>query len=190
MAIEDQVDGQRLGRCRDHLCLLARLQLGSGLRGKLDPSDVVQQTLLKAHEKKEQFRGHSDAELMAWLRQILANQLAEAARRFGAEARDLHKERSLEADLEKPARGLEACLAADQSSPSERIMREEQLLRLTQALAALPPDQRRAVELHHLKGYPVAEVGQLLGRSRAAVVGLLFRGLKRLRQLLDDPQAG
>jgi RNA polymerase sigma-70 factor (ECF subfamily) len=190
MAGEDQGDGKLPERCREYLCMLARLQLSPRLQSKLDASDVVQQTLLKAHEKMGQFRGHSDAELMAWLRQILANQLAETVRKYGAEARDLARERSLEANLENSSARLESWLAAVQSSPSQRVMREEQLLHLAQALATLPEDQRQAVELHHLQGYPVAEVGAMMGRSRAAVVGLLFRGLKRMRQLLDASEAG
>jgi RNA polymerase sigma-70 factor (ECF subfamily) len=189
MASDDRVHPDLLERCRDYLCLLARLQLSPRLQGKLDASDVVQQTLLKAHEKRDQFRGNSDAELMGWVRQILANQLAEAARKFGAEARDLNRERSLNSDLEESSARLESWLAADQSSPSQRVIREEQLLRLAQSLADLPPDQRRAVELHHLQGCPVAEVGRLMGRTQGAVVGLLFRGLKKLRHLLDDSEA-
>ena len=187
---EEQVQDKLAERCREYLCLLARLQLSPRLRGKLDPSDVVQQTLLKAHEKRDQFRGHSDAELMGWLRQILANQLAEAVRKFGTEARDLAREHSLQAGLEESSARLQSCLAADQSSPSQRVLREEQLLHLAQALAELPPDQRRAVELHHLQGCSLAEVSRRMDRSQAAVVGLLFRGMKKLRRLLDDSEAG
>jgi RNA polymerase sigma-70 factor (ECF subfamily) len=150
---------------------------------------VVQQTLLKAHEKRDQFRGRNEAERIGWLRQILANNLAEASRRFAAGARDVGRERSLEAGLGESSARLEACLLADQSSPSQRVMRHEQLLHLADALAELPEDQRRAVELHHLKGYSVAEVGQHMDKSKAAVVGLLFRGLKALRQRLKDGEA-
>jgi len=67
-------------------------------------------------------------------------------------------------------------------------MRQESVLNLAQALTRLPDDQRRAVELHHLQGHSVAEVGELLGRTRPAVVGLLFRGVKKLRQLLDGSE--
>jgi RNA polymerase sigma-70 factor (ECF subfamily) len=91
--------------------------------------------------------------------------------------------------VENSSARLESWLAAVQSSPSQRVIREEQLLQLAQALAELPAEQRQAVELHHLQGHPVAEVGEMMGRSRAAVVGLLFRGLKKLRQLLDDSEA-
>jgi RNA polymerase sigma-70 factor (ECF subfamily) len=177
-----------LERYRDYLSLLARLQLGSRLRAKLDASDVVQQALLQAHAGRAQFRGRTEAEWLSWLRAILANALAAAARQFSAEARDLTRERSLEADLDLSSSRLEALCVADQSSPSQRAVRGEELLRLARAMARLPADQQTAVELHYLKGLPVAEVASQLGRSRPAAVGLLFRGLKRLRELLRGPE--
>ena len=97
------------------------------------------------------------------------------------------RERSLEAELERSSSRLEVVLAADQTSPSERAVRGEELLRLAHALARLPEDQRRVVELHYLKGLTVAEVAEQIGRTRPAAVGLLFRGLKRLRELLREP---
>jgi RNA polymerase sigma-70 factor (ECF subfamily) len=183
-------DQPSLEAYRDYLRLLARLQLGSRLRAKLDASDVAQQTILQAHEKRAQFRGTTEAERLAWLRAILANVLAAAARRFDAKARDLGRERSLETELELSSSRLESLLAVDQTSPSERAVRGEELLRLAGALARLPDDQRRVVELHHLKGLTVLEVAQAMGRTRPAVVGLLFRGLKKLRELLRDQPEG
>jgi RNA polymerase sigma-70 factor, ECF subfamily len=176
-AIEDQ---------RDYLRLLVRLQLGSRLRAKLDASDVVQQAILQAHERRDQFRGRTEGEWLAWLRAILANALAASARRLNTQARDPGRERSLEAELERSASRLEGFLAADQTSPSERAVRGEELVLLAQALAQLPDDQRRAVELHYLQGMAVADVAESIGRTRPAAVGLLFRGLKRLRELLRD----
>lgn len=175
---------------RDYLRLLARTQLGPRLQAKLDASDVAQQAILQAHEARGQFRGTTEAEKLAWLRAILANVLAAAARRFDARARDVGRERSLENDLELSSSRLECLFAADQTSPSQRAVRGEELLRLAAALARLPDDQRQVVELHHLRGLPVAEVAVQVGRTRAAVVGLLFRGLKRLRQLLREPDGG
>jgi RNA polymerase sigma-70 factor (ECF subfamily) len=173
---------------REYLRLLAGLQLDPRLRGKLDPSDIVQEALARAHEKAAQFRGSTEAEHAAWLRQILHNQLAQAVRRFlGADKRDAARERSLHAALEESSARLEALLAAEQTSPSQRAVREEELLRLARALAQLPEDQRRAVELHHLQGQPLEEIAATLGRSEAAVGGLLRRGLKRLRELLCQP---
>jgi RNA polymerase sigma-70 factor (ECF subfamily) len=169
---------------------LARVQLGTRLRSKLDASDIVQQTILQAHTNRGQFRGTTEAEWLAWLRAILANALAAVARRFDTGARDLGREHSLEAELDLSSSRLETLLAADQTSPSEGAAHGEELLRLARALGGLPDDQRRVIELHHLKGMPVAEVAAELGRTRPAVVGLLFRGLKKLRELLREPEEG
>jgi RNA polymerase sigma-70 factor (ECF subfamily) len=175
---------------RDYLLLLVRHQLGSRLRAKVDASDVVQQAILQAHQRRTQFRGETEGEWLGWLRAILANALAAAARRFDTQARDPGRERSLEGELERSSSRLESLLVADQTSPSERAVRGEELLRLTHAIARLPEEQRRAVELHYLKGLAVAEVAEEIGRTRPAAVGLLFRGLKRLRELLRDGESG
>lgn len=171
---------------RDYLLVLARVQLGPQLRAKLDPSDAVQQTLLRAHESREQFRGSTEAELAAWLRRILANVLAGSARAFNTTARDVAAERSLVAALDESSARLNGWLVASHPSPSEHAARAEQLLRVSAALARLPDDQKRAVELHHLRGYQVAEVGRAMDRSCRAVAGLLLRGMKRLRKLLEE----
>jgi len=166
------------------LLLLARLQLAPELQGKLDPSDLVQQTMLKAHQSRDQFRGSSDAEHVAWLRTILANTLTDAIRKFAPKAGV--RERSLEVGLEQSSRRLEAILAADQTSPSQRVIRHEQLIRLADALAQLPDDQRQAVELRHLQGLATADISQRMNRSVAAIGGLLQRGLRALRASLDE----
>ena len=106
----------------------------------------------------------------------------------GTAGRDVAREQPLEAALERSSARLEAWLAADQSSPSQRAIRHEQLLRLAEALAQLPADQRTAVELHHLRGCPVAEVARQMGRSDGAVGALLVRGLKKLRELLRETE--
>jgi RNA polymerase sigma-70 factor (ECF subfamily) len=175
---------------RDYLRLLARVQLSQWLRTKLDTSDIVQQAILHAHAGRAQFRGRTEAEWLSWLRTILANVMAAAARRFDSQARAVRLERSLEAELELSSSRLECLLAADQTSPSEQAIRCEELLRLARALARLPEDHRVVVELHHLKGLPVAEVARQMGRTRPAVVGLLYRGLKQLREMLREQREG
>jgi RNA polymerase sigma-70 factor (ECF subfamily) len=167
--------GRPVEAFREYLDLLARLQIGAGLRGRLDPSDLVQQTLLKAHENRDQFRGTTDAERAAWLRAILANQVRDAYRQLGQEPVRSVEETSLR---------LEAWLAAEEPSPSRWLDRNERLLALAQAMAGLPEDQRWALELHHLEGLSVVAVAQRLGRSTSSVAGLLHRGLKALRQTL------
>jgi RNA polymerase sigma-70 factor, ECF subfamily len=182
-----EAHGRLLERFREYLRLLARLQLDPRLRGKLDPSDVVQQTLLEAYQKRDQFRGSTEGEWLAWLRQALAHNLADALRAFGQAKRDLARERSLEAAVEASSRRLEAWLAAEQSSPSQQAQRHERALRLAQALATLPDDNREALVLHYCEDWPLTDIATHLGRTPAAVAGLLKRGLKQLRARLSPP---
>jgi RNA polymerase sigma-70 factor (ECF subfamily) len=166
---------------REYLHLLARLQLDPRLRRELDSSDLVQETLLKAHGRQDQFRGNTDAELAAWLRAILANTIADALRKLGRQV-----ERSPEEAVEESSVRLERWLASSDPGPDSRMQRQEQLVRLADALAQLPEDQRTAVELRHVQGYTVPQISELTGRSVASVAGLLRRGLKRLRDLLEE----
>jgi RNA polymerase sigma-70 factor (ECF subfamily) len=166
---------------RTYLLLLARMQIGAKLRAKLDPSDVVQQTLLDAHGQLEQFRGRTPAEMAGWLRRMLACNLADALRAFSRGKRDVARERSLEAALDASSVRIESWLQAEQSSPSQKAQRTEDLVRLAQALAELPEAQREAVVLHYWQGQTLAQVAAQLGRTTPAVAGLLQRGLKSLR---------
>jgi RNA polymerase sigma-70 factor (ECF subfamily) len=173
-------------RFRKYLRLLAGVQLDGGMRGRIDASDIVQQTLLQAYQARGQFRGQTVEEQAGWLRQILAHTLARAVRDLGRAKRDLGRECSLEEGIEQSSARLEAWLAADQSSPSQKAERNEQLLQLADALDRLPEDQREAVVLRHLKGQSLDELAHRLGRSKAAVAGLLHRGIKRLQDLLVE----
>jgi RNA polymerase sigma-70 factor (ECF subfamily) len=176
-----------LERFRAYLRLLARLHLDPRLRGQLDPSDAVQQTLLLAWQARPQFRGRTEAELAAWLRQILARVLANAARALAAARRGAGRGRSLEAALERSSVRLQAWLAAEQPSPSRLAEHNERLALLAEALEGLPEAQRDAVVLHHLQGRTLDDVAGALGRSPAAVAGLIKRGLRELRLRLRGP---
>jgi RNA polymerase sigma-70 factor (ECF subfamily) len=175
-----------LERFREYLRLLAGLQIGARLRVKVDPSDLVQQTLLKAHRAREQFHGGSVAEMAAWLREILAHTLADVVRDLGRDKRDIARERSLEAALADSSARLEAWLATSGMTPSEHAARNEQLLELANSLSQLPDLQRQAVLLRYYEGWPLEEIGERLGRSRAGVASLLRRGLDRLRRQLKS----
>jgi RNA polymerase sigma-70 factor (ECF subfamily) len=186
MTAEAEAQGGWLGRYTDYLRLLARLHLDPRLHGKVDPSDVVQETMLKAQQCLDQFRGTTEAQQAAWLRAILANTLAELLRHFTRQQRDVVLERSLSACLDESSGRLEAWLADRQNSPSDLAARQELLLRLAAALEALPLDQRTVLELRYLHGQSLAAIEQATGRSNASVAGLLRRGLARLRKLLED----
>ena len=175
-----------LERWRAYLQMLARVQIGAQTPVKFEASDIVQDVLLEAHRQREQFRGTTDAERAAWLRRLLTGKLVDALRHEHAAKRDVHRERSLEAAVEQSSLRLEQFLAADQSSPSQSVERHEQLARLADALAALPVPQRQAVELRHCLGWSLDEISRHLGKTPAAVAGLLKRGLQQLRQELQE----
>jgi len=172
-----------LEQFRSYLLLLARLQLGDRPRNRIEPSDIVQQTLLEAHAQLDQFHG-DDSDLAAWLRQALVNNLRDAWRAMHRERRDIRREQALEEAVEQSSLRLEGMLIAAKSSPSERAVRNEELLRLADALIELPEVQREAIVLHHLQGCSLAETARRLDRTDAAVAGLLHRGLRKLRELL------
>ena len=175
-------DHQALEKYRAYLHLLATLQIDRRLRAKVEASDIVQQTLVQAIGGWDQFRGQTDAETAAWLRKILARQLANAFRDLKRQKRDVRREQSMEGTLEQSASRLQSWLAVDQSSPSQGAIASEQAVELANALAELPEAQWRAVTLHHFEGWTLQQVGEHLGRSPVAVAGLIKRGLATLRQ--------
>jgi RNA polymerase sigma-70 factor, ECF subfamily len=187
MSLADARDGPPWERYRSYLELLVRLQLDRRWQGKLDPSGVVQQTLLEAYQAREQLQELPTERLTAWLRRALGNNLADELRRLRADKRGDARARSLEEALEGSSARLEAWLVAEQSSPSQRAQRGEDLVRLAGALEELPAEQRVAVERHHLQGAPLAAIAEELSCSKAAVAGLLYRALKHLRRRLGPP---
>jgi len=177
----EQSRSDRAERYRAYLTLLAQVRLDPRLRGKVDPSDAVQQTLLQAYQARDEFRGRSDEEYAAWLRSILARTLLHYIRDLRRDKRDIRREVSLTAALDASSAHLEEWLAASQSSPSQHAIRVEESLRMAAAVETLPQDQRDAVLMYYWQGLSLADVGRQMGRSAAAAAGLVHRGLKRLR---------
>jgi RNA polymerase sigma-70 factor (ECF subfamily) len=179
--------GRLLEAYRNYLALLARAQVGRRLRGKVDASDLVQEAFLKAHRDFAQFRGATEAELAAWLRQILAARLVDLLRRYlGTRRRNVRLERDLAAELEQSSRDLDRGLLTPQASPSEQAARRERAVLLADALERLPPDYREAIILRQVEGLNFAEIAQRMDRTLASVEKLWVRGLVRLRRVLGD----
>lgn len=189
MSQQVEANGPKLEHYRQYLALLARTHLGPQRRTKPEASDIVQQTLLEAHQKLDQFRGSTDAEMAAWLRRMLSCNLADAFRALGRQKRDVAREQSLDESLDQSCSRLEVWLEAIQTSPSAKAAKNEQLVRLAWALGQLPDAQREAVELHHLHCMSLAETAEHLDRSTSAVAGLLRRGLGKLREMLEEPDS-
>ncbi len=175
---------------REYLRLLAAQQIIPQVRGKLDASDVVQESLLQAQQKRDQFRGETEAEWFCWLRTILRNQLALTLRQYAQKCRDVNLEVSIAENLSQSSLKIEAWLAAPESLPSVKAERNEQLVLLADALVSLPVDQREAVELHHLHGMMLADVARVMKRTKPAVAGLIFRGVRALRFQLAGLKSG
>jgi RNA polymerase sigma-70 factor (ECF subfamily) len=178
-------DGRDLEVFRDYLRLLARAGLDPRLQAKLDPSDIVQQTLLEAHKDLAHFRGNSREQLRAWLRQVLARNLANALRDFRREKRDVVREQALDALAAQSSARVDLWLAVEDSSPSDGLARQEEAARLAAALEGLPPAQREAVVLRHLHGWSLHDIARHIGKKTTAVAGLIHRGLNRLRERLE-----
>jgi RNA polymerase sigma-70 factor (ECF subfamily) len=173
---------------RAYLQYLARVQLDAPVQAKIDLSGLVQDTLLEAHQAWQQLVDRSTGEQAAWLRRALAHNLADELRKLQAQKRGGLWERSLQQALDDSSARLEAWVAAEQSSPSEKVMHQEQVVRLASALARLPDGQRRAVELRHLHGRSLAQIAAEMKLSKSAVVGLLHRGLAKLHRLLETEE--
>ncbi len=166
---------------RKYLMVLAELHLDRKLRGKLDPSDVVQQALLRAYSALGELRDPQPEVLAAWLRRILARTLADAVKHYERDKRDVALEQSLQADLDCSASRFAVWLAADQTSPSGRAERNEELLQLVEALAELPEAMREVVVLKRCQGWTLHQIAERIGRSVPSVASLLRRGLEELR---------
>jgi RNA polymerase sigma-70 factor (ECF subfamily) len=180
---------QLFGRYQGYLLVLARGQLGRHLRTKCDPSDVVQQTLLEAHRDFASFLGQHEAELLAWLRRILAHNLYNEARRFTAQQRDTGREVSLEqvrAGVEHSSVALGKGIAADTLTPSEVAARNESSVLLADALARLPADYQMVLLLRIFEELPAEEVAQRMGRSAGAIRMLQMRALVALREQMGE----
>ena len=181
------VDRDAIERFRPYLSVLAQTRFQAKMQSKLDSSDIVQQTMLNAYQSWEQFRGKTEAELAAWLRQILANIISRNMRDLGRGKRDIHRERSIDAELQQSSMQLGKLLADHgQGTPSQIVMQDERAASLATALMELPEDQRQAILGKYWHGFSSAEIGEQLQRSPEAVAGLLYRGLKRLRQMMGE----
>lgn len=181
--------GQLLQLYRNYLTILASTQLDQRLRRRLNPSDVVQEAMLAAHRDFQQFRGGSERELLAWLRQILINCLHHAIEtHLKAKRRDVRCEISLEQineKLDRSAVDLAEVLPDRGTSPSGPARRRERSVQLADQLAKLQPDYRDVIVLRNLQGLPFEEIAEQMDRSAGAVRMLWLRAIEKFKQVCD-----
>lgn len=171
---------------RRYLEVLARVHLDDRLRGKLDPEDIAQQALLRAHAAFEELRGREPPVIIAWLRRILARTLSDSIKHFERDKRDVDREQLFADALERSSSGLAGWLAADQTSPSAAAVRNEEMFRLAGALATLAEPMREVVIRKHLQNQTLKQIADALGKSLPSIAGYLRRGLEELRLKMGD----
>jgi RNA polymerase sigma-70 factor (ECF subfamily) len=185
----DTAVGSLLETYRNYLRLLARVEIGRRLQGKVDPSDLVQETFLEAHRNFSLFQGNDEPQFTCWLRQILAAKVANLVRHyFGTQKRDARLEVELAADLDNSSRMFGQELAASTLSPSQIAANREQAVLLAEALDGLPVDYREVIILRHLEGLTFPEVARRMERTEDSVDKLWVRALVRLRQMMGAMQ--
>jgi RNA polymerase sigma-70 factor (ECF subfamily) len=178
--------GRALDGCREYLLVVARDALPAALQAKVGPSDLVQETVLKAQQEFRHFQGDTEAQLLVWLRAILLQNVAGCTRQFAADMRQVAREVALGAADSQGAPGH--AVAAPGPSPSEECLARERDEALARALALLPEHYRQVVVLRNRDGLSFEAIGRQTGQSAEAARKVWTRALCRLRQLLEGPQ--
>ncbi|MFA6562000.1 MAG: sigma-70 family RNA polymerase sigma factor [Verrucomicrobiia bacterium] len=180
---DERAANELFARCRNYLAVVARAQVESWLRAKADASDLVQETLVEANRDLRQFRGTTEAEWLAWLRQILSRNAADFVRRYrGTDKRQQRLEVPLAPlpDHSSLAAGLEPRDTGE--TPTQQIMRLEREIQIADALTRLEPDYQEIIILRNLERLPFEEVAQRMNRSRPAAQMLWMRAVKKLHE--------
>jgi RNA polymerase sigma-70 factor, ECF subfamily len=167
--------GRLLEEFRPYLLAIANAEFPRRLAGKMGPSDLVQLTIIKGHERMADFRGAKPEELACWLRQILLNHLKTATRSFACEKRELSRE--------QPA--ARSMTDSRQLSPSGVAVSREEREVLDRALERLPDPYRQAIEMRHVQNLSFHEIGQRLNRSQEAARKLWARAVRQLQRELE-----
>lgn len=182
-------ENELLEKCRAYISLVARAQIEGWMRTKFDASDLVQQTLLEAHQGLSRFEGETEAEWLGWLRGILNHNTLDFARRYqGAAKRDVKREFSIDRAGQPPeASGQMKWELPDQAeTPSRILLNREQEIQVADAVSQLPPDYQEVIMLRNLQRLPFKEVAERMQRSPGAVQMLWLRALNQLQELLEQ----
>jgi len=184
-ALTDRKNGD-LQRFQAYLETLTFIQIDPRLRGKFGWSDIIQNTLIEASQTLERIEAMDSEHQKRWLRRMLLNNLKDEIDRWITQGRNVGREQSLEEAAERSSCRLRDSLTAEESTPSEKLIKQEERLRVLEALARLPERQREAVILKEYHDWKLAEIAEYLGCTTNAAAGLHARGLANLGELLAD----
>jgi RNA polymerase sigma-70 factor (ECF subfamily) len=177
---------QVLEEFRTYLETLTFIQVDPRLRSEFSMSDIIQNTLLEAWQDLERIELLDANGRGRWLRKMLVNNLIEEVRRVGAKKRDFRRKQSLEAAVEESSCRLHEWLQAEETPMLERLVRQEEQLRLLEALSKLDVRQREALILQQFHGWTYEQIAEHLGCTLGAVAGLHAHGLRKLHKYLAD----
>lgn len=173
-----------LERYRPYLKFLARMNVQHFANAKIDPSDIVQTTLLKAFDQREQYRGHTESEKQAWLRSILVHTVSHKVRWLYAKRRDIRRERFIAKRIEESSCLLNRFLADEQSSPSQNVYHQERALMVANAMEALPELQRSVITMKYWRGMSTAQIAAELNQSSSTIITLRCTAESTLKSIL------
>ena len=171
--------------CRNYVNVIARSNVETWMRAKVDASDLVQQTLLEAHKGFQDFQGASEGEWLGWLRQILAHNTHDFIRKYRAGKRDVKKEFPIQQQSPNASERM-IDLSAQLQTPSQIMIGHEREFELANAISQLPDDYQEVIQLRNLQRLPFDDVAERMGRTRGAVQMLWMRALKKLQDLLAE----
>jgi RNA polymerase sigma-70 factor, ECF subfamily len=184
--------GELLEHYRPYLQVLALRYLDKRLQSRFDASDLVQVTFMEAHRDFPNFRGSDMASFLAWLRNMLRNNVASTheAHLFSLKrnaSREVQYGAGVASSSEQPLVNL---VPSETTSPSQRVMRDEVAASLAISLKRLPETQAEAIRLRYLEGCSLRDIAERMSKSELAVAGLLKRGLRSLRdELVIDSES-
>ncbi len=177
---------QLFALCRGYLGFVARGQVETWLRRKVDASDVVQQTMLEAHRDFDRFQGRTEKEWLGWLKQILAHNAADFVRHYrGTAKRQARREVPIRDPRDSRSPGVQEPAAPDRT-PSQQFLQLDNELRVTAALSELSEDYQEVIVLRNLQRLPFNDVAERMGRSRPAVQMLWMRAIKKLQAAMGE----
>jgi RNA polymerase sigma-70 factor (ECF subfamily) len=177
--------GQLCACYRPYLQTIAAIKLSRGMERRVDASDVVQETEIEMVRGIRSFRGKTEPELSAWLKQMLRRNIADKVRDNRAAIRDLRRETYL--DGQNPSASITWMQPAGrEATASQLVMNGEAALRFAAALESLPEDQRVVVRMRYMEGMKLAEIAAAMQKTPGAVTGLLRRGQQALRDKIGS----
>lgn len=186
---DQEATNELFDTCRAYVGFLARSHVESWIQSKVDSSDLIQQTLLEAHQAFPNFNGQTEGEWIAWLKQILKHNATDFVRRFGAAKRRATLEVAISTGNDSTYFRAAPELSSGGESPSQVMVRHEQEILISEALATLPDNYQEVIVLRNLQRLPFDEIAARLGRSRPAAQMLWMRALKKLQaQMQVEPE--